>query len=145
MAARFTWRRFWKQESGFSLIEILAATLIMGSVLVGTALVIGATATGATRAGEGVRLQQLVRSQIENIQQFPFQEDPLNYPLIQNIPEGVTITFTAADPGTLDRFPQPDGTTLTNVIQEITVTARAGVEGAGVSETSVKFYKIALP
>jgi len=145
MAARFTWRRLWKQESGFSLIEVLAATVIMGTVLVGTALIIGATATNAGRAGEGVRLQQLVRAQIENIMQSPFKEDPLDYPLIQNIPEGVAITFTATDPGTSYTFPQPDGTTLTNVIQQITVTAREGVLDQRVSETSMTFYKIKMP
>ena len=114
-------------------------------MLVGTALIIGATATSASRAGEGVRLQQLVRAQIENIQHSPFKEDPLDYPLIQNIPEGVTVTFTATDPGTTYTFPHPDGTTLTNVIQKITVTAREGVLGEPGSETSITFYKIKMP
>lgn len=127
-------------ERGFSLIEVLAASLILGTVVIGTVGIIGATATTSTSARAGVELQDLVRTQAEVIMQAPFRENPADYPKVTNIPEAVTLTFTSADPGTTYTFPAPVGTTLTSVIQQIVVTATKGTE-----QTTMSFYKIRSP
>jgi Tfp pilus assembly protein PilV len=88
----------WKGERGFSLIEVLGASLILGTVVVGTVGIIGATATSSTSARAGVELQDLVRAQAEVIMQASFQ-DSADYPKVTNIPEAVTLTFTSTDPG----------------------------------------------
>lgn len=130
----------WKGERGFSLMEVLAASLIMGTVVVGTVGIVGATATTSSSARAGIELQDLVRTQIELIMQAPFKENPAEYPALANIPEAVTLTFTSTDPGTTYTFPAPDGTTLRGVIQHIAVTATKGAD-----QTAMSFYKIRSP
>jgi prepilin-type N-terminal cleavage/methylation domain-containing protein len=125
-------------EQGFSLIEVLAASLILGTVVVGTVGIIGATATTSTSARTGVELQDHVRTQIEVIMQAPFEEDPADYPVLTNLPEGITVRFTSTDPGTIYTF--PDGTPLSGAIQQIVVTAAKGTE-----QTTINFYKIRSP
>jgi prepilin-type N-terminal cleavage/methylation domain-containing protein len=127
-------------ERGFSLIEVLAASLILGTVVVGTVGIIGATATSSTSARAGVELQDLVRTQAEVIMQSPFKQNPAEYPAVTNVPEAITLRVTSADPGTTYTFPTPDGTTLTNTVQQITVTATKGAE-----QTVMSFYKIRSP
>jgi prepilin-type N-terminal cleavage/methylation domain-containing protein len=130
----------WKGERGFSLIEVLAASMIMGTVVVGTVSIIGATASTSSSARAGVELQDLVRAQVELIMQAPFKEDPAQYPALTNIPEAITLAFTSTDPGTKYIFPSPDGTVLTGVIQQIAVTATKGTD-----QTTMSFYKIRSP
>lgn len=130
----------WKGERGFSLIEVLGASFILGTVVVGTVVIIGATATSSSSARAGVELQDLVRSQIEVIMQAPFKENPAEYPVLTAIPEAVTLAFASADPGTTYTFPAPVGATLTGVVQQITVTATKGTD-----KTVMSFYKIRSP
>jgi len=141
MLPRFTWRGLWTQESGFSLLETLAATFIVGTVVAGTIGIIGVSAVGSSRVGAGVELQGLVREQIETIQQSPFKENPTEYPIVSDLPGGATLTFSATDPYEATNtdpgrsYVFPDGTPLPNValqsdpdtpiqiVQSISVTA----------------------
>jgi hypothetical protein len=50
------------------------------------------------------------------------------------------LTFSSTDPGATYTFPAPVGTTLTGVVQQITVTATKGTE-----QTTMSFYKIRAP
>lgn len=68
---------------------------------------------------------------------FEFQDNPVSYPLITDLPEGVTISFEVEDSGISYTRPQPDGTTIENVIQKITVTGKEAEV-----EASITFYKI---
>ena len=133
-------RRLWAQETGFSLIETIIAVFLMGTVMVAVLGLMATTARSATRSEEAVTLQQLVRAQIETIQQSPFNEDPAGYPAISDVPEGFTVTFSSTDPGTTYTYPQPDGSTITNVIQRIVVKATGDF-----AEMSMTFYKVRMP
>ena len=91
------WRKLWKLERGFTLIEAIAALLILGTIVVGSLGVMALTARTSARAEESVTLLQLVRAQIETIQQSPFQQSATNYPTITGIPDGFTVTFSATE------------------------------------------------
>ena len=88
-----------KSEKGFSLIETIAAIAIIGLTVVGSMAVMGATVRSADRAEGNVKLLQLVRSQVEEIKQVEFQEDPSKYPIITGLPEGTTISLEVTDSG----------------------------------------------
>jgi len=70
----------------------------------------------------------------------PFSQDGVGYPLLENLPEGVSISFQTSDSGTNYQFPNPDGTLVQNVVQRIDVTAKE-------EDTTVvmSFYKIIVP
>ena len=102
--------------------------------------VLGATARTADLAEESVTLLQLVRAQIETIQQSPYEDDASDYASITGVPEGVTVTFASTDPGTTYTYPAPDSTTLTNVVQQIAVTATGDD-----ATMSISFYKVKMP
>ena len=139
MAGMRAWQRLWRGERGFTLIETIAAVFLLGTVVVGTLQIMGVTARGAARSDSNIDLLQVVRSQIETIQQAPFEENVDDYPLVGNIPEGFSASWVGVDPGPTYTYPPPDGTTLTNVIQKITVTA-AGDN----SSMEITFYKVKL-
>ncbi len=133
--------RFWNNQRGFSLLETIAAVFIMGTVVVAVVSVMGTSSRMSIRAQESVTLLRLVRSQIEAIQQSPFQQTPANYPAVSDVPEGFTVSFSATDPGTTYTYPPPLGTTtLTNLVQQITVTATGDY-----SSMNMTFYKIQMP
>ena len=108
--------------------------------------VLSATVRSANRSEGNVKLLQLVRSQIETIEHFEFQDDPAEYPTIEGLPDGTTITFEVTDAAVSYTRPQPDGTVIDGVIQKITVTgAVIGTERDGNEhdiETSITFYKL---
>jgi len=70
------WQKLCKQERGFALIEVVAATFIAGTVVVGSVVLLGTAARSASDAGGNLEFQQLVQSQIELIQNAPFIEFP---------------------------------------------------------------------
>ncbi len=103
-------------------------------------MALGGSIRTAARAEESVTLVQLTRAQIETIQQSPFRSDPSDYPIISDIPEGFTITVTSTDPGTRYTYPAPDGSAITDVIQEIQVTSTGDF-----SNVTMSMYKIRMP
>ena len=145
-------KEFWKKlrdwERGFTLIEAVAATFIAGTVVVGSVIVMGtAVRTAASTSGD-LELQQLVQVQIETIQQLPYSEAG-DYPLFTEIPDailpelpdGVVIAFTTSDAGTNYRYPKSDGGFITNVVQQVNVTASI----TGGASVTMSFYKIEVP
>ena len=137
-------QRLWQQESGFSLVEVIIALAIIGTVVTATGIAMANTARVSVRAEESVTLTQLVRAQIETIQQSPFLADPNQYPTISGIPEGTSVTFSSSDPGTAYAYATPPNpplnATIANVIQKIVVTAKGDF-----STMSMTFYKIQSP
>lgn len=122
---------------GFSLIETMAAIMIISTMLIGSITLMSVTVRTASRSEGNVKLLQLVRSQVENMKHFEFQDDPAGYPLITGLPEGVTVTFEVEDSGLSYTRPQPDGAVIDKVIQIITVTGKE-LE----VESSITFYKL---
>jgi len=120
---------------GFSLFEAMAAVGIVGVTVIGSMTLMSVTVNTANRSEGNVKLLQLVRSQIENMKHFEFQDDPAKYPLITGIPEGIAVTFEVKDAEI--SYTRPDGTEINNVIQKITVT---GTELEVVA--SITFYKL---
>lgn len=124
-------------SQGFSLIEAMAAIMIISLAVVAGMSVMSATVRSANRSEGNVKLLQLVRSQIETLKQFEFQDDPAGYPLITGLPEGTTVTFEVLDTGISYTRPEPDLAVIDKVIQKITVT---GAEGD--VEVTITFYKL---
>ena len=137
---RSFWRRLWKQQRGFTLIEVVAATFIAGTVVVGSVVVLGTAVKSAGTTSGSLELQQLVQTQIETIQQVPYS-DIGEYPVLKVLPPGVTLTVTTTGSGTNYRFPNPDGSFVTNVVQRIDVTAAR----TGAASVTMSFYKIEVP
>ena len=129
-----------RRERGIFLLEAVVALAITGTFLTGVVVVMGASVRTSARAQESVTLAQLVRAQIETIQQSPFKDDPTQYPAISAIPEGFTVAVTSTDPGTSYSYAAPSNTTLTSVVQQIEVKATGDF-----SEMSMTFYKIKVP
>ena len=134
------WRKLWKQELGFTLIEVVAATFIAGTVVVGSVVVLGTAVRSAGSTQGSLELQQLVQTQIETIQQVPFS-DVGDYPVLKILPDGVSITVTTTGADTNYRFPNPDGSFVTNVVQRIEVTAAR----TGSKTVTMIFFKIEVP
>lgn len=128
-------------SQGFSLIEVMAAVMIISIAVIGSMTVLSATVRSANRAEGNVKLLQLVRSQIETIKHFDFQTDPAEYPTIAGLPEGITVTFEVTDAGISYTRPQPDGTVIEGVMQKITVTGTVTGKERDV-EASITFYKL---
>ena len=122
---------------GFSLIEAIAAIMIISLAVVGSMTVMSATLRAANRSEGNVKLLQLVRSQIETLKHFEFQDDPADYPSITGLPEGTTVTFEVTDSGISYTRPPPDGAVIDKVVQKITVT---GAERD--VEVTITFYKL---
>jgi len=127
-------------QQGFSLIESVAAVGVIGISVVGSIVLLNTTIRTSAETEGDLGLIQIVRAQVETIQQSPFMEYPAQYPLVDNIPPNVTVTFTVTDPGTSYTFPAPSGATLTQVVQKIEVTAK---ENDG--ESKMTFYKVDSP
>lgn len=127
-------------ERGFTLIETIIALAIVGTAVIAVVMAIGQGAQSSARGRESVSLLQLARAQIETIQQYPFQSNPANYPLISPVPEGFSVSFTSTDPGTTYTYPSPAPTVITGSVQQITVTT-AGDFG----EMEITFYKVKVP
>jgi competence protein ComGC len=143
------WRRLWKQEAGFSLIEAVAATFIAGTVVVGSVVVMGTAARTAGDTGKNLDLQQFVQAQIETIQNSPYSAAG-DYPSLTSLPEQVTVEIAVSDAGTNYTYPSPDGSMVNNVVQRILVTACEGADEEGCPEhaafaagfVSMTVYKI---
>ena len=133
------WRELWKGERGFTLIEVVVATFIAGTVVVGSVVLMGTAVRTSGVTSGSLDLQQLVQTQIEIIQQVPYSEEG-NYPLLTDLPEGVSISFETSDSGTNYQFPNPDGTLVDNVVQRIDVTATEDT-----TKVKMSFYKIIVP
>ena len=128
-------------QRGFSLIESVAAVGVIGISVVGSVVLLSVTVVTSSETEGNLGLIQIVRAQIETIQQSPFREDPTEYPLVENIPPDVTVTFsTTYLPETTYTYPGPDGATLTLMVQKIEVTAKEDK-----SESKMTFYKVRSP
>lgn len=148
------WRKLWKQELGFTLIEVVAATAIVGTAVVGSVVVIGAAAQTSLKIDKDTVLAQLVQRQIETIQSLPFNPSGV-YTEVTNLPEGVNVDVDAGatDPETIYSYPSPLNTTITGVLQKIVVTAcemkidnldnlGTCAEFGSASQVSMTFYKL---
>ena len=137
---KIAWRRLGEQQSGFTLIEIVVALFLVGTVVVGSVAVIGASTKASARGEGNIRLMNLVRTQIETIHQAPFEETIANYPRIPDadIPEGFIVTFSAIE--VTGTYTFSDGSPAPVVLQRLIVTA----EGDG-AELSMSFYKPSSP
>ena len=129
-----------KEQRGFTLIESIVAIAIVGLVVTSVLVAMGNGTRIAGRQQESVRLTQLIRTQIELIQQSPFLTDPTAYPAITGVPEGFSVSFTSTDPGTTYTYPAPVSETLTSTVQQFEVTATGDY-----SESSMTFYKTRMP
>ena len=134
-------RRVWDQERGFTLLEVVLATFLIGTVVVGSVVLMGTAVRTAASSSGSLDLQQLVQAQIETIQQVPYSATG-DYPLLpdEDIPDGVIVSFETSDTGTNYQFPNPDGTLITNTVQKIDVTV-ADRENS----VTMSFYKIIVP
>jgi len=139
------WRSLGQREHGFTLIEVVVATFIAGTVVVGSVVLMGTAVRSSDDVSGSLDLQQLVQTQIEILQQVPFSQDGVDYPLLsellgEDFPDGVSISFETSDSGTNYQFPNPDGEFVRNVVQQVKVTATE--ESNSVTMT---FYKIIVP
>ena len=141
MMDRFWRRKIWADERGLSLIEAIAAVMIVGTIVVATLGAMSASARTAARTDEGIVINRLMQAQIEIIQQSPFEADPADYPALADVPEGFSVSFSSSDPGPIYSYPAPlTSTTLTGVVQEIAVSA-----GGNYATGTISFFKISLP
>ena len=130
-----------RRQGGFSLIESVAAVGVIGISVVGSVVLLSATVITSSETEGNLGLIEIVRAQIETIQQSPYLEDPTEYPLVGNIPPNVVVTISARYlPETTYTFPGPSGATLGQVLQEIEVTA---TQNEAVSKMT--FYKVQAP
>ena len=130
-----------RRQGGFSLIESVAAVGVIGISVVGSVVLLSATVITSSETEGNLGLIEIVRAQIETIQQSPYLEDPTEYPLVGNIPPNVIVTISARYlPETTYTFPGPSGATLDQVLQEIEVTA---TQNEAVSKMT--FYKVQAP
>ena len=138
---RSFWRRLRDQEHGFTLLEVVLAVFLTGTVVVGSVVVMGTAVRTAGSSSGSLDLQQLVQAQIETIQQVPYSEIG-DYPLLpeDDIPKGTTVSFQTSDTGTNYQFPNPDGTLINNVVQKVDVTAATKH-----NSVTMSFYKIIVP
>ncbi len=122
------------------MIEAVVATFIAGTVVVGSVVVMGTAVRTSSVTSGSLDLQQFVQTQIEIIQQVPYSVEGVGYKLLEDLPEGVSISIKLSDSDTRYRFPDPDGSPVTNVVQQIDVTATEES-----NSVTMSFYKIIVP
>ena len=132
--------RSFRLQKGFSLIESVAALGLIGIAVVGSVVLLGATVRTSANAQGDVSLVQLVRAQVETIQNVAYNDDPGKYPLLEDVPPNVSIAFEATDQGA--RY-QVNGADLGQVMQQIEVTATK--DGRTASLTFLKIKSAGLP
>lgn len=131
--------KLWMREPGFTLLEVVLAVFLTSTVVLGSVVIMGTAVRGAAKTAESGQLGQLVHTQIESIKLAPFSETG-DYPTLDTLPEGVSISIETSDSGANYRFPGPAGALVTNVVQRIYVTAAD--DSASVT---MSFYKIIEP
>jgi len=115
---------------------------LIGIAVVGSVVLLGATVRTSANAQGDLGLIQLVRAQVETIQNVPYNDDPSEYPLIEGVPPEVTIAFETTDPGT--RY-QVGGAELGQVVQEIEVTAEQDGRMASIVFHKIKAVSLSTP
>ena len=127
------WRRLWDQERGFTLLEVVLAVFISGTVVVGSVVLMGTAVRTAGSSSGSLELQQLVQAQIETIQQSKFIKHPpptldassTYAPLEGDVgevevtsgDEGVNVSFPFIDP-LADPLVAETGTTISFLISD---------------------------
>ncbi len=149
------------------LAVFIAGTAVVGSVVVlGTAVRSAGATSGNLDLQQLVQAQIETIQQANFIEHPPPTLDPSSTypPLIENVgavtvtssdqgvkvsfplidplgaEKGTTISFLVSDAGTNYRFPNPDGTLITNVVQRIDVTVTDQS-----SSVTMSFYKVEVP
>ena len=91
---RIIWLRVAKSQAGFSLIEMLIATALLGGVVL---VFLAALATGSRAVDvvdTRIELDRLAQSQMESTLSQPFLLAPASYPGIP-VPPGYAVTVVA--------------------------------------------------
>ncbi|NQW22731.1 MAG: prepilin-type N-terminal cleavage/methylation domain-containing protein [SAR202 cluster bacterium] len=127
-------RRSLSLQRGFSLLESIAAIGVIGIAVVGSVNLLNSTVQTSHDTQGDLGLIQLLRAQVETIENVPYNDDVSKYPQILNIPDNVFLSIESFDPGITY---VSNGVALGQVIQQIEVTAKKDEEKA-----SMIFYKI---
>ena len=127
------WRTLWDQERGVTVLEVVLAVFIAGTVVVGSVVLIGTVVRTAGSSTGSLDLQQLVQAQIETIQQSNFIKHPpptldasSTYPpLVGDVgkvevtssDKGVKVSFSLIDP-LADPLDAETGTTISFLVSD---------------------------
>ena len=130
------------RQRGFSLVESAAAVGLIGIAVVGSVVLLGATVRTSANVQGDMGLIQLIRAQVETVQNAPYNDDPIQYPLIDGVPPDVSITVEGIDPGA--RY-QADGADLGQVVQQIEVTATRNERTASMTFLKIKTVRLPIP
>ena len=168
---RSIWKMLFKGELGFSLLEVVAAVFIAGTVVVGSVVVLGTAVRSAADTSGSLELQQLVQIQIETIQQAKFIEHPPpvldasnTYPPLDGDLSKVTVTsvdgVVSVSFALANKEGDPEGISITIKISDagtnyqfpnngelvLNVVQRVDVTATEEpASVTMSFYKISVP
>ena len=114
-------------QSGMSLVEVVVALALIALVVPAILLGLSTASRGTDQAYERSLLLELAQSQMEDIQQQPYQENAADYTLIST-PQGYQIEVSAT-PAVTYTYPAPKSTNTEETVQLVTVTV-TGVRGS---------------
>lgn len=130
-------QRLWHAQRGFSLVESIVAIAVIGVSVVGSVVLLNTTVRTSADTEGDLGLIQVLRAQVETIQNVPYDQDPTRYPALTGIPPNISLSWESSDPGATYAYPGEDRAGLGQVVQKIVVTAAKDEATA-----SLTFYKI---